>query len=209
MVTQIEPEITPPPMRIGEPAWAIATLYPMQGQWSEENYFALESERYVELTNGCIDVLPMPSYVHQVISAWLFEQLLLWCKATHFGKVLYAPLPLKLFPGTIREPDLLIVANPPAQQTLFVLEILNEGAEARKRDFVDKREDYAQAGVPEYWIVDPFAREITVLKLEGQVYVEHGRYQANEIASSAKLTGFSVHCEPMWAEAKKFEAAGP
>lgn len=207
MATQLEPEIITPPMRIGGPAWAIATLYPMQGDWSEADYYALEAERFVELVNGCIEVLPMPSYVHQVVLAWLFEQLLFWNKASDHGKVLCAPLPIKLFPGTIREPDVLIAPYPPAQKLLFALEIVSEGAEARQRDFVDKRADYAEAGIPEYWIVDPFEKVVTVLKLQGKTYVEHGKFLANEIATSATLTGFTLDCEKMWNEAKKFEVA--
>ena len=50
-----------------EPAWDIARLFPPQGQWSEEDYFALDTNRLVELSDGFIEVLPMPTMVHQLI----------------------------------------------------------------------------------------------------------------------------------------------
>ena len=42
------------------------------------------------------------------------------------------------------------------------------------RDFVQKRGDYAEAGIPEYWIVEPGTETITVLTLAGGTYVERG-----------------------------------
>ena len=39
---------------------------------------------------------------------------------------------------------------------------------------VEKRADYAEAGIPEYWIADPRDATINVLTLDGDSYVEHG-----------------------------------
>jgi hypothetical protein len=46
-----------------------------------------------------------------------------------------------------------------------------------QRDLVTKRSEYAQAGIPEYWIVDPQTETITVLRLEDARYVEHGVFR--------------------------------
>jgi Uma2 family endonuclease len=51
-----------------EPAWDVATLFPNQGQWSEEEYFALSTNRQVELSDGRIEVLPMPTRLHAAIA---------------------------------------------------------------------------------------------------------------------------------------------
>ena len=53
-------------------------------------------------------------------------------------------------------------------------------------------DDYAEAAVPEYWIVDPGAETITVLGLIGGVYTEHGVYGRGERAGSPTLPGFTV-----------------
>ena len=53
-----------------------------------------------------------------------------------------------------------------------------------------KREEYAQAGIPEYWIVDPELDQITVLTLDGQSV--HGEFKRGERATSKRLPGFGV-----------------
>ena len=60
------------------------------------------------------------------------------------------------------------------------------------RVFVQKRGDYAEAGIPEYWIVEPGTETITVLALAGGTYVERGVFDRNAHASSAILDGFGV-----------------
>ena len=46
------------------------------------------------------------------------------------------------------------------------------------RDIHVKRADYAEARIPEYWIVNPLSETITVLALEGTAYTEHGHVRA-------------------------------
>ena len=60
------------------------------------------------------------------------------------------------------------------------------------RDTVTKRRDYAEARIPEYWIVNPVDETVTVLVLDGDAYAEHGVFRRGERASSAYLEGFSV-----------------
>ena len=61
-----------------------------------------------------------------------------------------------------------------------------------KRDLVRKRREYARAGIPEYWIVNPAAEQILVLRLAGTAYVEHGVFARGTPATSALLEGFTV-----------------
>ena len=61
-----------------------------------------------------------------------------------------------------------------------------------ERDLVDKRMDYAEAGIPEYWIVDPRDETITVLELHADGYVEHGVYHRGGEAASPLLPGFGA-----------------
>ncbi len=51
----------------------------------------------------------------------------------------------------------------------------------------------AEAGILEYWIVNPENETITILRLEGERYAEHGIFGRGDTASSALLTGFVVH----------------
>ena len=61
-----------------------------------------------------------------------------------------------------------------------------------ERDVVDKRADCAEAGIPEYWVVDPRDETITVLELRAYGYVEHGVYRLGGEADSPLLPGFSA-----------------
>ncbi len=60
------------------------------------------------------------------------------------------------------------------------------------RDTQAKRQDYAEGGVPEYWIVNPQDATITVLELVGDSYVEHGVFRRGDTADSVVLPGFAV-----------------
>jgi len=60
---------------LGEPTWEIATLFPNQGDWNEHEYLHLNTSRLIEFVDGSLEVLPMPTELHQLIVAFLFEQL--------------------------------------------------------------------------------------------------------------------------------------
>ena len=72
----------------------------------------------------------------------------------------------------------------------IALEVVSD--EKPERDLVDKRGDYAEGRVPEYWIVNPPTETITVLRLRMDVYEEAGVYRRGESAASTLLPGFSV-----------------
>jgi Uma2 family endonuclease len=72
----------------------------------------------------------------------------------------------------------------------FVIEVVSP--DDPDRDYVKKRQDYAAAGVPEYWIVDQEQAHIVVLRLERAAYVEHGRFTAGQQATSHHFPGLSV-----------------
>ena len=66
------------------------------------------------------------------------------------------------------------------------------GPDDPQRDLVEKRADYAEAGIPEYWIVDPRGETITVLALKGEAYAEHDVHVRGDWAASVLLEGFTV-----------------
>jgi len=62
----------------------------------------------------------------------------------------------------------------------------------RRRDLEIKRREYAQASIPEHWIVDPLQARIAVLRLEGERYVVHGEFERGTSATSVLLEGFAI-----------------
>ena len=80
------------------------------------------------------------------------------------------------------------------------MEVVSGGAEDRRRDLKTKRREYAQAGIPEYWIVDPRDERITVLRLDGKKYAIHGEYLKGTTAVSQLLPGFEVDVTTAFAQ---------
>lgn len=177
----------------------VLDLEPMQGLWTEEQYFKLtdHSRRLLEFNDGFIEVLSMPTDRHQVISRFLLFALFAFVQKLG-GTVLYAPLRLQIRKGKFREPDLLLVrdANDPRRQNRFwlgadmVAEIVSP--DDPERDTTVKRADYAEARIPEYWIINPADETITVLTLAGEAYTEQGVFRRGQQAASVLLNGFAL-----------------
>jgi Uma2 family endonuclease len=172
---------------------------PPQGNWSEADYLWLTeaTSHLIEFTDGYIEVLPMPTEKHQRLSGLLYIAFLRYF-ADGEAVVVYAPLRLRLRSGKFREPDLMLLLKEGDSRRQdrywlgadLVLEIVS--ADEPARDLVEKRRDYAEAGIPEYWIVNPLNGTIVVLQLVGATYVEHGVFRRGDDATSAQLPGFSI-----------------
>lgn len=93
-----------------EPAWEVAHLFPAQGQWTESEFFELHSNRMVELADGTLEILPLPTWLHQLMVDFLADLLKRQVANGTDGHVMQAPLPVRLFPNTIREPDVMYFA---------------------------------------------------------------------------------------------------
>lgn len=174
-------------------------LAPLQGLWTEEQYLRLteQTNHLIEFTDGCIEVLPMPTSRHQTILLLLYERLKTAVQPTG-GKVLVAPLRLRLRPGKFCEPDILLLqsADDPRYQDAFwlgadlVVEVVSP--DQPERDTREKVRDYAEAGILEYWIVNPLDETVTVLTLDGEAYTPHGVFRRGQRALSKLLDGFGV-----------------
>ncbi|MBC8159690.1 MAG: Uma2 family endonuclease [Roseiflexaceae bacterium] len=177
----------------------------LQGLWTEAQYLKLtdQTNHLIEFTDGDIEVLPMPTSRHQEILALLFELLLMYVRPRG-GKVLFASLRLQIRPGKYREPDILLLrdkADPRYQDAFWlgadlVVEVVSP--DAPERDTVSKVADYAEAGVPEYWIINPLDDSVTVLVLDGAAYAEVGVFRRGDVAQSRLLEGFVVEVNALF-----------
>jgi Uma2 family endonuclease len=171
-------------------------------RWTEDAYFALpETNRLVELAGGHLVVHEMPSLTHQRVARQCFLALYAWNQArgtAAAGEVLFAPYPVRLRAGLVREPD--VVCYLAAHRNRLeeqrggapdlALEVLSPST--RQLDLTVKLGEYADAGVSEYWTVDADERRITVYRLEGDAYREAGAYVEGDTLTSALLPGFQV-----------------
>lgn len=197
--------------KAGEPVWDLATLFPAQGAWAEEEYLRLDTNRLIEFTDGYIEVLPMPTMLHQLIVDYLHSLIKKYIKQGIGGLTFFAPLPVRFRPDLYREPDILYLGRervaalgnakyPPGAD--LVVEVVSEGEEARQRDYESKRAIYAEYGVAEYWIVDPDQKRITVLCLDeaANAYREHGVFTLGQQATSKLLDGFAVPVDQVFSQ---------
>ena len=199
MTTAIQPIIT---RQAGEPTWEIADLFPRQGDWDEAEYLAVTdgSNRLIELVDGYVEVLPVPTETHQDIIVSLFDLLRAFTN-TIGGKVYFAGLRVRTRGNNYREPDLALLrsAQDPRRGQRYwegadlVVEVVSDSAADHERDYIRKRLEYAIARIPEYWIVDPQAQSILVLTLKSAQYIEHGRFVRGEVATSPLLPGLQVN----------------
>ena len=131
---------------------------------SYEEYLALPNDgRIVEWVDGEL-IRHMPaSTAHQDIVQFLVAILRYYVNILSLGRVLAAPYEVKVWPGgPSREPDLLFITYEKVGQLTekrfegapdLVIEVISPGSVTIDR--VDKFREYEQAGVGEYWIIDP------------------------------------------------------
>jgi Uma2 family endonuclease len=189
----------------GEPTWEIAQLFPNQGAWTEHEYLALDSNHLIEFSDGYLEVLPMPTEIHQLIVGYLYRVLAAFVESGKLGVVLMAPFRVRLWPSKIREPDIAFMSaanshrrsNAIWQGADLAIEVVSED---RHRDLDIKFEEYARAKIPEYWIVDPANSLITVFRLDGGKYTIHGQFSPGEQATSRLLPGFAVDVTTVFAQ---------
>jgi Uma2 family endonuclease len=164
--------------------------------WADEDMLA-------EWVNGEIVMTSPASNQHQDIVGFLESLLRLYVEERQLGVIRTAPFQIKLENG--REPDLLFVSNEHLSRLQkthlegpadMVVEVISEASQNRDRG--DKFYEYEQAGIPEYWLIDPIRQWAEFYRLD-----EHGHYRpavaGNEgVFHSGVVTGFWLRLEWLW-----------
>ena len=176
--------------------------YPPQGQWTYKDYLRVPDDGWkYEVMKGRLYMTPAPAPHHQRVILRLSTQLMAFVDERKLGEVFIAPLDV-ILPnglGTPVQPDIFFVAARDAEMVgekyvqgvpALIVEVLSPSNWLDDRR--TKLEIYAEAGVAEYWIVDPRDRTIEVFALNEDRYDLHERFGDGETASSRLLDGFSV-----------------
>ena len=157
-----------------------------------------ETNLPVELWNGEIIMSPIPTPSHQTVVLRFARRLEDFVLAKRGGSVFVSPLDVVLSQHRVVQPDVFFVAESNRgiiQDQIrgvpdLALEVISPGS--WKRDRVEKKALYEQAGVKEYWIVDPDSETIEVFALVKGVFQLHSRAKGSEVAKSKLLPGFKV-----------------
>ena len=177
----------------------LGEVLPRQGYWTDNEYLVLteHGNRLVEFTDGYLEALPVPTASHQSILGYLYRVFADFVEPRG-GWVLFAPVRLRIREGKYREPDLLLLlsADDPRRQDAYstgadlALEVVSP--DNPDRDLVQKRSDYTEGGIKEYWVVNPQTETITVFWLQGKAYTETGCYRRGEKAISNLMTELKI-----------------
>jgi Uma2 family endonuclease len=81
---------------------------------------------------------------------------------------------------------------------MLVVEIVSPGEVQRNRDYVAKRGQYQDLGIPEYWIVDPQTATVLVLELKERVYVEAATFSSGNELRSFQLGSLDITAQALF-----------
>lgn len=158
----------------------------------------------MELSDGNLEILDLPNDFHQLILLRLSIALQTFVSANRLGKVRFAPLPVRLWSGKIREPDLMFMSAAHASRISeywgvpdLAVEIVSDGSAHRDREI--KRREYLQAGVVEYWLIDPFRKTVEIFRAQDH-YESPAVYTATDTLTSSLLEGFSISLVELFSE---------
>ena len=179
---------------------ATATQTLRSAKMTLDEYLALEEREGVwELVDGVLEKMAEPSKEHQHLIGVLY-----WLIRSHLVAAISRPgialpgIALALSQSRVAVPDLVYVRT--ERQYLWqgrimtgapdlVVEALSQD---RAKDLVRNRQWYAEAGIPEYWILDPVNDTLTVLELAGGQYIERAALGRNDTLTTPAIPGLSI-----------------
>lgn len=143
-------------------------------EYTIDDWLALPDDVRAELIDGQLIIMETPLIIHQELIAAMHIQLYA-CMKKHNSpcRLMFSPVGVQLDCDnrTVVEPDLLIVCDREKirDRTVFgapdfVVEVLSPST--RKKDMNLKLFKYSNAGVREYWMVDPKDRKVIVHDFE-------------------------------------------
>ncbi len=203
-------ELSPNPaydLLLKERAEAYA-IYPREATFEEFLELTEISEERFEYIDGVIYWMSSPKTIHQTALGELYFLFASWFRGKTCRPML-APYDIKLMRNAdkpnVVQPDLMVICD--LEQKLndkdyytgvptLVVEILSEST--RGKDSVKKLDLYLSTGVQEYWIVNPFNREVTIYKFENKDVADSVTFRGSDQAVSFVFAGLTVPVDSLF-----------
>jgi len=163
----------------------------------------IQENQKADLLDGVIYMASPESLDHNDLVFWLGSILRLYVEERRLGRMTVNKVAFRLSHHSAPEPDLAFVKSsrfdrlksgyvdgPPD----LAVEIVSP--DSIERDYENKRRRYEEAGVGEYWIIDPLDSSATFLVREGSAFVE--RSPKDHIYRSDVLAGFEFDVRWLW-----------
>jgi Uma2 family endonuclease len=155
--------------------------------------------KHYELIHGEVHLSPSRSTKHQLILGNTSVSLGTYVRSARLGVLFCAPLDVCLNPDTALQPDLVFISaervgivqeNFVAGAPDLAVEVLSQSTAAHDR--ATKLPLYAEAGVPEVWLIDPQAKTVEVLKLQGKKYLLDATLAGDQVLASNLFPGWQL-----------------
>ena len=151
-----------------------------QGEYTLEDYYDMPDERRVELIDGVIYDMATPSPIHQKLAMELSRPIEEYIRKKKGNCIVFgAPVDTRILKDnkTIVQPDVMVVCdrNKLTHHGVegapdLIIEILSPST--KRKDMTVKLSKYIEAGVREYWLVDPEKKKVVVYLSEDGDLVE-------------------------------------
>jgi Uma2 family endonuclease len=179
-------------------------------QYTYADYLTWEGPERYQIIYGEAFMMAAPSLAHQSILMELSLQFGNWLRGKPC-RVLAAPLDVRLFPeednsdDTVVQPDLLVVCD----RTKFAKGSVNGSPDlavgivsptTSKKEHFLKFGAYLDAGVREYWVIEPEKKLVQVHVYENGHFI-YSDCKEDAVIRSVVLQGFSIELKSLWAAA--------
>ena len=184
--------------------------YEENHRYTYADYLSWEGPERYQLINGEVFQMASPSIVHQALLMELSLQFGNWLKGKPC-RVFAAPLDVRLFPeednsdDTVVQPDLLVVCdkdklskgpvNGPPDLAIEIVSPSNS-----HRELFLKFQYYLEAGIREYWVIDPEGKKVQVHIYENGHFISSA-YKGNGSVPVTILPGLNINLESLWGAA--------
>jgi Uma2 family endonuclease len=159
-----------------------------------EQYLAHDdgTDNHYELIDGLLVLMNPPTIEHFLIAKFLEQQLDAEIQRQSLPWLTFRETGVRTGYSKSRLTDLCLVTQAQAKELLgqsavfqtaplLIVEVVSP--DSIKRDYRYKRSEYAVLAVPEYWVVDPLAAKVTLLRWEDGLYEETVLAGSQSIAS--------------------------
>ena len=161
-----------------------------------------------ELVDGVLQEEEVADSPHEVIVSALLYVLLTWARRNG-GRVLASETKYALSARRGRKPDISVfltrdrklprrgaMRHPPD----IMVEVISPDPRDRRRDRIEKLREYAAFGVSWYWIIDPEARSLEILKLGADGHYLHALDAAEGTIEVPGCEGLALDLDALWRE---------
>jgi len=178
-------------------------------EWS-----VLDEDVEGELVDGVLEEEEMPTWLHEIVAAWLVMALGGWARKRR-AFVASSELKIAVGPRRGRKPDVSVfVDDMPAlgdalvrAKPYLVIEVLSPRLRDQRRDRVEKLKDYRACGARHYWIVDPQLRTIELYAFASRTSRPSAETVSEGRARPRGFPGLSLDLDDLWRTID--EAAAP